>query len=339
MKAQHPFYKLIAVISGIGLFLAVITGCSKSSNSTTSGTGNPSVLTTLTVTNISTTTATSGGNISSDGGSAVTARGVCWSKVQNPTIADSKTSDGTGSGSFTSTMQGLTAATPYFVRAYATNSVGTSYGDEITFTSASVSNTVTDFDGNIYHIVTIGTQQWLVENLKVTHYRNGDTIAHGRGMKSTLGQGATGMFWNYNNSDSLGHIYGHLYNYFAITDPRFIAPLGWHVPSDADWTVLADFLAPDSLVGGKLKETGYIHWNSPNTGATNSSGFTALPGGAYNAVTGVFSFLGYGASLWASTPDVNSYAWARSLLNSSSYLNRGTIPQFTGASVRCIKGD
>ena len=340
MKTKNWFNKGIPLVFGITLFLIFTGGCKKSSDTTTSGTATVPVLTTTAATNITSTSATSGGSISSDGGAAITARGVCWSTTQNPTIAGNKTSDGTGTGSFASSLQGLTPVTPYFVRAYATNSAGTSYGNSTTFTTLSLNpNDVTDIDGNVYHTVTIGTQVWLVENLKVTHYRNGDTIAHGTATEHTNSKGSIGKYWNYNNNDSLGMIYGHLYNFYAVTDPKLIAPLGWHIPSDADWTALANYLGADSIVGGALKETGTVHWISPNTGATNASGFTALPGGAYNSITGFFSFLGYGASLWTSTPDINSYAWARSLLNNSTYMNRGTIPQFSGASIRCIKGD
>lgn len=340
MKGLNWFYRGILILSGIGLFFIFNTACKKSSDTTSTGSTTTPVLTTATVTNINSTFATGGGNISSDGGATVTARGVCWSTTQNPTLVDNRTSDGTGTGSFASSMQGLSPSTPYYVRAYATNSAGTSYGSAVTFTTLSLQpGTVIDIDGNVYHTISIGTQVWLVENLKVTHYRNGDTITHGTRMNQLKPTGSLGEYWNYSNKDSLGNIYGRLYNYYAVVDPRFIAPMGWHVASDSDWSVLAHFLGADSIVGGKLKEAGTTHWFSPNLGATNESGFTALPGGAYNPITGFFSFLGYGASLWTNTPSANSYAYARSLLNNSSYINRGTIPEFSGASVRCLKGD
>ena len=241
MKKQIWSYKVIPILLGFGLFSPINTGCKKSSDTTTNGSTSLPVLTTSEVTNINSTTATCGGDITSDGGGTISARGVCWSTSQNPTIADNKTSDGTGTGSFTSSIQGLAPSTPYYARAYAINSAGTSYGNAQNFTTLAVQpGTVVDVDGNVYHTVTIGTQEWLVENLKVTHYRNGDTIAHGTS-RSPLNNSLTeGKYWNYGNSDSIANIYGRLYNYYAVIDPRFIAPLGWHVASNDDLTALAN---------------------------------------------------------------------------------------------------
>jgi uncharacterized protein (TIGR02145 family) len=199
---------------------------------------------------------------------------------------------------------------------------------------------VVDVDGNVYHTVTIGTQEWLVENLKVTHYRNGDTISHGTYMSPLSNTVAEGKYWNYGNSDSLGKIYGHLYNFYAIIDPRFLAPLGWHIASDSDWSVLSNFLGGDSIAGGKMKESGTSHWHSPNLGATNESGFSALPGGNYNSVTGFFSFLGYGTSIWTSTENDANDAYACALYNNTAAFWHGPgVPKFGGLSVRCAKGD
>ncbi len=302
------------------------------------------VLTTADVTAITQTTAQSGGTITSDGGAAVTVRGVCWSTGPSPTIADSKTTDGTGTGSFTSSLTGLTAGTPYYVRAYATNSAGTGYGSSEPFTTAA-SNTVTDIDGNVYQTVTIGTQVWMAENLKVTHYRNGDPIPNvtDGGTWSDL---ATGAYCNYNNDVGYVATYGRLYNWYAVSDIRNLAPAGWHVPTDAEWKELEMYLGMSQAQadaggwrgtdeGGKLREAGTTHWNPPNTGATNESGFFALPGGYRHL--GTFLDMGDAAFIWSST-EYNSFnAWYRHLLYDNSQVNRSANYKLLGFSVRCVR--
>ncbi|MDD3280321.1 MAG: FISUMP domain-containing protein, partial [Bacteroidales bacterium] len=171
------------------------------------------VVSTNEVTAVTDTTATSGGVISSDGGANVTARGVCWSTSQNPTIADNKTTDGTGTGSFTSAITGLTANTTYYVRAYATNSAGTGYGSEMSFTTLEGKyGTMTDIDGNTYKTVKIGTQTWMAENLKVTKYNDGTSIpiVSDSAAWSVL---TTGAYCNYENEQCSVAIYGRLYNW------------------------------------------------------------------------------------------------------------------------------
>lgn len=195
--------------------------------------------------------------------------------------------------------------------------------------------TVTDYDGNIYHVVTIGTQQWLVENLKVTHYRNGDAVPNVTdGIQwSSLTSGA---FCNYDNDENNATEYGRLYNWYAISDNRYITPPGWHIPTDAEFTTLINYLGGESLAGGKLKESGLEHWLSPNTGATNESGFTALPGGN-RANDGNFNYQQSNAFFWSSTELSTNYTWNWQLWFGYTQLDRTYNNKSYGYSVRCLK--
>jgi len=206
--------------------------------------------------------------------------------------------------------------------------------------SGADTGTIKDYDGNVYHSVKIKNQEWLVENLKTTHYRNGDPITPGKSGKLWSNTLSNGEYWNYGNNDSLGKIYGRLYNFYAVIDPRFIAPLGWHVATNDDLTALAAYLGSDSTAGGKLKEAGMAHWASPNIGATNETGFTALPGGNYNSITGWFSFLHYGTTIWTNTEHGPDEGYVVTMYSNTAFLYRGySIPKVGGASVRCLKGD
>jgi uncharacterized protein (TIGR02145 family) len=236
-------------------------------------------LTTVPVTNISSTSAVCGGEISSDGGEKVATHGICWGISNNPTIEDQLTSDGSYSSNFSCNFTGLTANTTYYVRAYATNSAGTGYGNEVSFTTQQeTGETVTDIDGNVYHTVTIGTQVWMLENLKTSKYRDGTIIPNETDNFTWLNL-TTGACCDYENEPSNSVVYGKLYNYYAIADTRNICPLGWHVPTMDEWTTLITFLGGVDSAGDKLRESGTTHWENPNAGATNESGFTALPGG------------------------------------------------------------
>ncbi len=492
------------------------------------------LLTTASVTDITTTSSTSGGNITSDGGAGVIARGVCWSVTENPTISDSKTKDGNGIGQFLSSISGLNGGSTYHIRAYATNSVGTAYGSDMTFitlgqspvattlpvccitttgvtlngivnandlsttvvfeygttttydssvdavpspvtgndstsVSASISglnfgttyhfrikavnalgtsngidfsfttlsqaptastlpaccptangaklngivnanylpttvsfeygrsqaygssvaaapspvagnNTtsvsavlsglnsgttyhfrikaenahgtiygsdmslttlVIDKDGNIYNIVTIGSQVWMAENLKTTKYSNGEQLPNETDRIKWLNL-STGAYCWYNNSETIyKNAFGALYNWYAVQDSRNICPTGWHVPSTAEWTTLTSYLGGESVSGGKLKETGTTHWQSPNTSATNETGFTALPGGSrfYEMNSGIELFDGFGSYgyWWSVTGYSSAFAWYRSISYNSG--NAVTYDEWKsdGFSVRCLK--
>ncbi len=305
-------------------------------------------LTTKSITSISQTYAFSGGNITSDNGGSITVRGVCWSLSEIPTISDYKSEDGNGIGEFTSSITGLTNGTTYYVRAYAINSVGAGYGSTLQFTTESsivfnpnlTYGSVTDIDGNIYKIITIGDQVWMAENLKTTKYNNGDLIGTTIPATQYIQSENTPKYqWAYNGDECYVDTYGRLYTWYSVTDSRGVCPTSWHVPTDAEWLTLSTYLENETYSGGKLKEISTAHWLSPNTGATNQSGFTALPGGL-RSVNNTFNSIGkYGywwsSSEWTSTSPAS--AWGLGLGYDSNELNRSGTGKNNGFSVRCIQ--
>jgi uncharacterized protein (TIGR02145 family) len=294
-------------------------------------------ISTSAISNISQTTASSGGTISSNGGATITASGVCWSTTQNPTTTNSKTTDGTATGSFTSLITGLTANTTYYVRAYATNSAGTAYGNEISFKTLDVilPNTVVDFDGNVYNTVTIGTQVWMGQNLKVTKYNDGTAIPLEIDGLAWGHLNTAGYCWINNNQSTYGATYGAYYNWYAVATDK-LCPSGWHVPTDAEWTTLTTSLGGEGIAGGPLKEMGTVHWTTPNTSATNSTGFSGLPAGS-RSIAGVYSTQGQFGSMWSSTAGTSTgNAIYRSLGNARETVYRGEYNKTSGYSVRCL---
>ena len=308
--------------------------------------GNPgqlATLSTLPVGNITGNASTSGGNITNNGGTPVTQRGVVWSTSPNPTTANNSTSNGSGTGSFTSNLTGLTASTTYYVRAYATNSAGTAYGNELTFTTTAgggggiVTNpgAGVTFNGYTYTSIVLGNgQEWMAENLRTTTYANGDPIPNvtdGNQWQNLT----TGAWSHYNNDSQYENPYGKLYNWYAVDDSRNVCPTGWHVPSDAEWTVLTDYLGADSI-GGKMKSTGTQYWQSPNMLATNESGFSGLPGGLRSSMGGFGSVGGWGF-WWSSTEYSAGSAWDRALYSGSGDVARDPDDKGIGFSVRCLR--
>jgi uncharacterized protein (TIGR02145 family) len=175
----------------------------------------------------------------------------------------------------------------------------------------------------------------MIENLKTTKYRNGDPIP-----KVTEGQQwsklTNGAYCDFENDNNNADNYSHLYNWYAVTDNRNIAPTGWHVPTDAEWTTLTNYLGGENAAGGKLKETGLTHWVTPNDGATNSSGFTALPGG-YRQDDGSFYNINDDVNWWSSTVNNPSGAWGRNVNYNYSYVTKDSYNKNSGFSVRCVK--
>ena len=197
--------------------------------------------------------------------------------------------------------------------------------------------TVTDIDGNVYQTVKIGDQWWMAENLKVTHYRNGDAIPNVTDETEWVSL-TTGAYCNYDNDVNKVATYGRLYNWYSVTESRNIAPTGWHVPTDAEWQTLVDYLGGDAVAGGKMKETGTTHWRIPNTGATNESSFSVLPGG-YRCLEEEYEYesLGYTALFWSSTEDGSSRAWSRELHCDNSEVEHESYDKKEGFSVRCVR--
>jgi uncharacterized protein (TIGR02145 family) len=210
------------------------------------------------------------------------------------------------------------------------NSNGILFNPNLTY------GTVTDIDGIVYKTITIINQTWMAENLKVIHYRNGDSLTNvteNAGWK-TLNYGA---YCDYNNTPGNSAIYGKLYNWFAVHDSRNIAPIGWHVPTKAELEILNDHLGGEIISGSKLKETGTSHWLSPNSGATNESGFTAVPGG-WRDVSGIYYNINEVVHLWTATESNEKRAWSNILSydNPGFYKDDHTL-KVSGFSVRCVK--
>ena len=294
-------------------------------------------VTTATPSQIGTKTVSLGGVISTDGGSHVTDRGVCWAMTGNPTINSSKISCGNGTGSFAITVVGLLDNTLYYVRAYATNELGTSYGKEVVFTTKGYGS-VTDIDGNVYKTITIGSQIWMTENLKTTRYSDGTTIAYVSNGDSWY-RLTIGAFCYYSNNVSNKDAYGILYNWYSVNTGK-LAPIGWHVPTDAEWSTLTEYLGGTKIAGGMLKEIGTTHWTGPNSEATNASGFSALPGGIASDWQD-FSSIGNFGYWWSSTSDGSTSAKFRSLNYGNGSVSGGengsaSTPK-NGFSVRCLK--
>jgi len=279
---------------------------------------------TIPVTNITPTTAICGGMITDDGGAAITARGVCWSTLPEPAISGDKTSNGPGTGSFTANLTGLLPNTPYYVRAYATNSKGTAYGSQVSFsTKPDEAGKVTDIDGNVYLTVKIGEQTWMKQNLRVTHAPDGTVIV------SSL--------CNAQNEQSDGRNYSWVVamNGSTAEKAQGICPNGWHIPTDEEIKILEISLGMTravadlgntwrgSPVGTLLKTGGSSGFEFPLAGLNSS------PGNCYNT--------GSAGYLWTSTTSGSGYPWRRCFDTSSAIGRWDTWPKNYGLSIRCLK--
>ncbi len=343
---------------GTGVFVSALTGLTLNTpyyirayatNSAGTGYGNelsfttllnpiaPTVTTTA-ITNIAGIAAISGGNVLSNGGSPIILRGVCWGSNPNPTLANSYSTDENGTGEFMSQLINLSPTSQYYARAYAINNVGTTYGNEFVF------NTTVDFScpgiphvvysAKAYNTVQIGNQCWLKQNLNI-----GTMVPGGYGQNNL-------EKFCYNNDEANCTVYGGLYLWQNMmqgaTTPgaQGICPSGWHIPTDGEWTLLTGFLGGESIAGGKMKDTETSLWQSPNTGATNSSWFTALPSGSWYGAGYQFSSLSSYTTFWSSSLNGSSEAWLRGLNYNTEDVSRGPASwggMMGGYSVRCVK--
>ena len=268
-------------------------------------------------------------------------RGVCWSSIHTPTILDSLTKDGTGNGSFQGFLTGLRPNRTYKVRAYATNSAGTAYGRIMSFNTLLYPfggilfnpnltyGSLTDIEGNNYKTIQIGTQRWMAENLKTTIYNDGSSIPIGSNVSTPS------YCWYKNDPSTYKTSFGALYNWYAVNTGK-LCPTGWHVSTIDEWTTLETYLGGEDYAAGKLKETGTTHWFYPNIGATNESGFTALPGGCIGNY-GYVNIWGCGY-WWSSTENSSTYAYSQVIFfNLNSIYHAISNEKKSGLSVRCVK--
>lgn len=290
---------------------------------TTTISGEAPYVETLAVTDITDTTAICGGNVISAGTSPVGIRGVCWNTSGNPITSDPHTNDGAGTGMYSSNITGLSPGTTYFVRAYATNAEGTAYGFLESFTTSGggggfTGNPCPDIpvltdprDGQEYPTVLIGDQCWLQTNMNYP----------------------TGNSWCYGNNPANCNIYGRLYDWASALSA---CPEGWHLPSNNELLILAATVESDA---GKLKEEGTTHWSDPNAGATNETGFTALPAGWYDYRDSTFTALGQRIGLWSSTESQSSTtrAWYLYLVHYNATIYNFENDKTYGFSVRCLQ--
>jgi uncharacterized protein (TIGR02145 family) len=300
------------------------------------GVGGGPIVTTTSVSKLTSNSANIESIITNDGGAFITDRGVCYGESQNPTISGNKVSAGTGNGSFTTVIYGLNSSTNYYVRAYATNSAGTGYGNQLSFftLNSDTTKTITDIEGNKYDTVGIGTQIWMSSNLRVTKLNDGTQISPGADTSVWLNGDIPQYCWNDNDSVTYKNPWGALYNWYTVNTGK-LCPTGWHVPSDSDLTVLTTFLGGESAAGGKLKEVGTSLWYYQNIGATNSSGFTWLPAGMRGY--GMFGGVGIDGFTWTNTESSTTNAWFRSVIRSSAAVSRANTAKKDGLSVRCLK--
>lgn len=294
--------------------------------------------TTGSATGVNSSAATLNGTVNANGSSTTVTfeYGLTTGYGSSVTAAESPVT-GSASTPVTFSLTGLSESTTYHYRVKAVSSGGTTYGSDQTFITSSASLTVTDYDGNVYNTIIIGTQEWLKENLKTTKFNDGTNIPLVTSDNGWFNLYSPGYCWYNNDAITYKEVYGAIYNW-PVSYTGKLCPTGWHVPSNEEWTTLTNFLGGESIAGGKLKEDGIIHWNSPNSGATNETGFTALPGG-WRHPDGTFNDVSYNGGWWSNSMYSSIYAWSRSMRWDQSNVTNWYRDRRDGYSVRCIKGE
>lgn len=294
-------------------------------------TGEKPVLMTSPILNKTYQSVVCGGMITSSGQDEILSRGVCWSKKPEPTLTNNKTSDGRGTGSFTSTVTNLEVNTSYYIRSYAINHADTTYGDVKTFTLwLNVEDEpLTDVDGNTYPTIRIGDQIWMTENLKVTKMQNGTPLKSLNPASDWADKSSAGYYIMGGRAS-----FGYMYNGYALSEE--ICPAGWHLPTDTEWRKLVDYLGGFSVAGGKLKESSDKYWITPNLG-DNSSGFTAYPAGYVGSDGALHDFMQDASFMSARTDEPGSFTlFTIENFSNGVYINT-TSSKVTGGSVRLVK--
>ncbi len=280
--------------------------------------------------------------------------GIYWSNINKIPSDSDRMEQGfaNSSGRYYFHLYGLTPGMTYYGRCYVRVSGNIKYGEVKTFTTlGNVTSeihfnpdlnygTLADIDGNIYKTILIGSQLWMAENLKTTKYNDGVDIPQVIQQTEWNNLTVPGFCYYLNDPDTYKNTYGALYNYYTMNTGK-LCPDGWHVPSDNEWSVLTSFLGGDSVSGAKLMETDTIHWVYSSSHITNSSGFTALPGG-WRFPSGDFSEMGYEGYFWSSTayydPIADFYGvWMRNFYSNSEAIGRGYNHKSIGYSIRCVK--
>jgi uncharacterized protein (TIGR02145 family) len=361
MKIQIQFIFILL----LSFCFILLSGCKKEE-------ADPPTVSTSQVSDVSQNSAVSGGEISSDGGAEIISKGIVWGDFNNPTIEDNIgfTDEGSGSGIFSSNITGLDPATTYYVRAYATNSAGTAYGFSLNFTSLEEEeeeeNNYTSYtdprDAYVYKTIVLGNQEWFAENLRyLPSVVSPTTGSYTEAFFYVFGYYGT----NVSDAKASEHYetYGVLYNWHAAMNGasssnlspsgvQGICPEGWHLPSDAEWDILSDYLIANNhnydgtTTGNKIAKSlaSTTNWTSSETAgavgnnldANNSSGFNALPSGQRNT-SSQFNQMGLFTYWWSATQETAGNAWQRSLIFGSHGLNRDDFNKAAGFSVRCVK--